>query len=301
MAIFLIIVFVFCVLLLLPIRVKGAFGDGKWSVSVYYVFIRVFHKGSAEEKPEEESDGGGPEEPSDSGDIPAEEAAAESPEPEPAEPAHDRPENTPESEAQDEPDTKPEPVSDEEDAPEPEQSDAAAAAESLEDEADGSTDENTEKPKERGFFRRLKPQSVPEAIGLGKDALASLSPAMRFLTRHFHFRHVKLYLAVGSDDPANTATLYGKICAGAYPLLGALQCWFDIEADEFRILADFYNDSITFRGSLELRVSPAALLLTVLTLGIRFLWRSWFRFRREDREEKLKERETAPQTDIAAA
>ena len=51
----LIILFVLCVLLLLPVRVTGWFRDGKWAVAVYYAFFRVFHK-EAEEKPSKEAE-----------------------------------------------------------------------------------------------------------------------------------------------------------------------------------------------------------------------------------------------------
>lgn len=305
MAIFLIIVFVLCVLLLLPIRVKASFGDGKWAVSVYYTFLRVFHKGSAPDKPPEQtesppaaedtSEPAADEKPEPAEDVkpePAENLPEEKPEPA-DEPVHTSP---PEDKPEEKPEDKPEPVSESDDGDDGDPADDAADSP---DEPE--SEPESEKPKKRGFFRRIKPQSLSEGIALGKDALASLSPALKFLTRHFHFRHVKLYLAVGSDDPANTATLYGKICAGAYNLLAALQCWFDLEADEFRILADFYNDSMTFRGALELRVSPAALILTVLMLGVRFLWRTWRRFRREDKEEARKEQETKPLPEQAAA
>ena len=51
MTVFLIVMTVLCVILLLPIRVKASFGDGKWSVGVYYTLLRVFHKESAPEPP----------------------------------------------------------------------------------------------------------------------------------------------------------------------------------------------------------------------------------------------------------
>ena len=41
---------------------------------------------------------------------------------------------------------------------------------------------------------------------------------------------------------------------------------------------DFYNDKITFRGSLELRISPMAAIILALILGCRFLWRTICRF-----------------------
>ena len=49
--ILLIILLILGILLLLPVRVKGYFADGKWGVSVYYAFIRLFHKESAEKEP----------------------------------------------------------------------------------------------------------------------------------------------------------------------------------------------------------------------------------------------------------
>ena len=38
------ILFVLAVILLLPVRVKGFFAEGKWGVSVYYAWFRLFHK-----------------------------------------------------------------------------------------------------------------------------------------------------------------------------------------------------------------------------------------------------------------
>ena len=73
-----------------------------------------------------------------------------------------------------------------------------------------------------------------------------------------------------------------------------MQCLFDMQVDEFRILADFFHEKTTFRAALELRVSPAVLLLTALKLGGKFLWRTFRRFRREDKEAKRRARESAP-------
>ena len=321
--ILLIILLILGILLLLPVRVKGYFADGKWGVSVYYAFIRLFHKESAEKeppvtppKPDDIAEGGTP-------------TAEQMPEPEPAPPSDhtaQEPEKPPAAAAP-KPDTvtetpqtaAPETVTDTQPAAEtaPEQTPTPDPVdpESLADDPDiqavldekprrkrrKKKDESPEesepveeKPKKRGFIRWIKPDSLKGWLRLAKDGLGALPPALRFLTKHLHFRHVKLYLAVASDDPANTATLYGKICAAAYNLLAALQCWVDIETDEFRILADFYNESITFRAALELRVSPAAAILMVLILGIRFLINSIRTYRAERKDEKLREKETAP-------
>lgn len=324
--IILIILFILAVLFLLPIRVKGAYSGGEWFVSVYYAFYRVFHKESAPKPPPPETppkpedyDPAHPEalfvvpeetaETEQSGKPPAEPLAAEHPEivtdkPEtPAEPAASAAEpdsiDKPEPEAE-----KPEPdegIPESEPLPEEkpkkkkrrkhsggEQEDSAPSFEETAEE------ETPQKPKKRGYIARLKPQGLSEILRMAKDALASLGPALRFLGKHLHFRHVKLYLSVASDDPAKTAQTYGKICAAFFPLQGQLESVFDIETDELRILSDFSGSKTDFSAALELRVSPAALILLVLILGVRFLWRTFRRFRREDKEEKLREKEQAP-------
>lgn len=290
------ILFVLCVILLLPVRVKGFFADGKWGVSVYYAFFRLFHKESAEKTP--------PVTPPKPEDVPAGQVpdAAQMPEPDPAAeeavhpPAHDVPK--PASAA--EPVTEATPPAEPDPAPEKpkkkrekrrRKKEAAAEKEDI-------SAEEAEPPKKkrgiRGFIERLKPHSVSDVLALAKDGCAALSPGLRFLTKHLHFRHIRFYAAIGTDDAAKTAERYGAISAAVFNFIGQFQCWVDFQADECRILADFYNDSITFRASGELRVSPMAALLLVLIIGSRFLWRTICRFRREDKEAKLREQETAP-------
>lgn len=291
-AILLIILFILCVLLLLPVCVKARYGDGKWAVEVRYTFFRIFHRESKEPKP--------PDLPPKPGDLPE----GEKP------PAHLMPDSKPEQTASAAKPESPKPK------PKPAQPQTAPPAEPLQEKPPAKPDQpaaeaapaepekpKTEKPKKkkRGFIERLKPHSVGEALALAEDACAALSPSLAFLTRHIHFRHVKLYTAVGTDDAAKTALLYGRICTAAYNLLGQLQCRFDIQTDEFRILADFYNNSLTFRGSLELRVSPAAAIVLALILGIKFLWRTLCRFRREDKEAKRRAEETAPVSSESAS
>ena len=266
LAVILIVLTVLCILFLLPLRIKGSFGDGKWSVSVHYAFIRVFRKESAPPPPPVET----PPQPDPAQEVPPE--PAEIPAEEPPAPA-------------------PEPVAVQ--APAAEEPAAAEIPEPAE-----SAEVPEEKPKKKGpikrYIERLKPHSLHDIMGLVKDGCASLSPSLKFFFRHLHFRHIRLYLAVGTDDAAKTAKLYGEITAGAYNLLGALGCWLDLQTDEMRILADFFSEKITFRASGELRCSPAALLMTALILGIRFLRRTRRRFRAEDREAARYEQETAP-------
>lgn len=321
------ILFVLAVILLLPVRVKGFFAEGKWGVSVYYAWFRLFHKESEEKAPPVT-----PPKPEDvpAGETPSPEQMPEAPpgqqEHAPEEPAHPPADEKPKpaaAEAVPKPETvTAEPADDDpflaEESPkerkkrekrekreerrrkkEAKKAEQAAAEEQADSEDTEETENSEDTPKKkkrgiRGFIERLKPHSVSDALALAKDACAALSPALRFLTKHLHFRHIKLYAAIGTDDAAKTAERYGAISAAVFNFIGQLQCWVDFQADECRILADFYNDSITFRASGELRVSPLAALLLALILGGKFLWRTIRRFRREDKEAKLREKETAP-------
>lgn len=298
--IILIILFVLCILLMLSVRVKFSIGDGKWSVLVYYTFFRVFRKESepppppptVPPKPEELPDGAAPS----AEQMPAPDAESKAPAPaqkpgkadkdEKTEAASDAPDQAetqkPDSAAKDSTPADIESAGGEA----PQDDDSAETADEPEQESD--------KPKKRGFIERIKPHSLSDVIGLIDDGCGALSPSLRALMRHLHFRHVKLWVSVGAEDPADAALLYGRICAAAFPLLGTLQSLLDFQTDEFRILADFYGDKLDFRASFELRLSPMAAIFAVLILGSKFLWRTLCRFRREDKEEKRRLKESAP-------
>ena len=316
-AIILIVLFVLAVILLLPVRVKGSYGQGAWSVAVYYAFIRVFHKESAPPKepdvPPKPDEDGSPffAPPQEEETSPA--AAAAKPEtletahpkPEPAKPEQTsaaesvslhKPEQTAPETANASAESKPEKPAKKPKKPKKPKAEASAEENAADDNTETVSEPQSAKKKRgiRGFIERLKPHSLSDILGLAKDGCAALSPALRFLTKHLHFRHIRLYAAVASDDPADTAQLYGKICAAVYNLIGQLQCWVDLEADEVRILADFFGSKSDFRASGELRVSPAAAIVLVLILGGKFLWRTLCRFRNEDKDAKRYEKESAP-------
>jgi len=289
LAVLLIILAILAVILLLPIRVKGGYGGGAWHVAAYYACFRVFHKESPEKppvltppRPDEEITEGqitalSEIEPVDS--VSAQNTVPEQ-EPKPEEPAQEQ-QPEPEEEQKPEEQTEPEEESESETDEEPEAEEDAA-------------EEKPEKPKKLTYFRWLKPHSLHDILGLVKDGCAALSPGVRSLTKHLRFRHVNLRLNVGSDDPAKTAKTYGAICGAFYNLHAQLSCVFDIEAESLRILADFEHDSFDFAGSMEIRVSPAALIAIVLVMGVKFLCVSYPRYRREKKEAALIAQETTP-------
>ena len=293
----LIIFAVLAVILLLPIRDRGGYAAGAWHVTVTYAFFKLFHKESAEKppqltppKPDEDiTEGQITEiEPVDS--VSAQNAAQEAePEPEPEPEPEDEPESPEPVHEEPKPDTAPKPDT------KPEED---TADDSAEDPNDLFTEEEEpekpEKPKKMNYIRWLKPHSLHDILGLVGDGCATLSPGMRSITKHLRFRHVNLRLIVSTDDAAKTAKTYGAICAAFSNLHAQLCCVFDIEADSLRILADYERESFDFEGSMEIRVSPMALIAILLVFGFKFLSVSYPRYRRERKEAKLIAEETTP-------
>lgn len=271
--IFFIVIAVLCLLLLLPVRVQFAVrGKKHWHIKVYYACFRLFEKHSADTA---QSDAAVQTEGSDdtideeellffgSGDAPpvtAEAAEASAPEP--------KTETTETVSASD-------------------AADNGAAEAHAEDISE-------EKPKKPSILERVKPKSLSEWLDLIHDALASLSPPMRFLFRHLYLRRLYVSMTIASGDAAKTAILYGAISGLVYQLLGKLQCLISVKAEAVRIRADFLNERSTAECSGELRVSPMTALGLAFGIAIPFLWRTWLRLRRQDKLRKQEEKESAP-------
>lgn len=66
-----------------------------------------------------------------------------------------------------------------------------------------------------------------------------------------------LNIKVASDDPANTALIYGGVCAVAYPAIGLLNGIFKVEKQKIDINADYKikKPEVEFVTVLKLRVS----------------------------------------------
>ncbi|MCQ2417973.1 MAG: DUF2953 domain-containing protein [Oscillospiraceae bacterium] len=289
------IVYIICILLLLPLVVKAEYAEEKWSLKIRFLFFTLLQLGSKEKETPEL-----PPKPND-------DAAQAEPEPHPENPnpaAEEKAEEQPVSGK-----TETEKTADEEKIPaeKPETADtvqtvqsAPSENETISQEEPGMEAADAEKTEEKRFRfipwmkNRLHPRSLSDILALAEDGLGALSPSLRFLTRHIHMHHIRLYLSLGTDDAAKTAQLYGRICAAVYPLLGKLQCWLDMQIDEFRILSDFSNDRIAFKGGMEIRVSPAAVIALALVFGWKLLVKSVQRFRSEKKEYRLRSQETTP-------
>ncbi len=268
--IFFIVLAVFCLILLLPVRVRFAVhGRKKWQLKIYYACFCVFQKSHD-----------------------AESAALP---------------DTPTLPTEDD-------IVDEEDLlflgsgdPPPMTSDSEPTAakpapqvtlpEDDDDEdiftaADEKSD--ADKPKKPSLPERVKPEGIVQWKELIDDALASLSPPLRFLLRHVYVRKLYVGITVGTKDAARTAILYGAVCGVVYRALGRLQCHISVKSEAIRIRSDFFNPFCTAQCSGELRVSPMTALGLGFGIAIPFLWRTLWRVRRQEKQKRQEDAESAP-------
>ena len=290
------------VVLLMPLRIAFSVEGKQWSVSVSYGFFRILRLPKPPEPIEELP-------------VSEESAHAEETDSQPAqeetEPPAEESENA-EKEPQ-EPVVESEDVEEESQGPVEEQTEDTSDAEDIlpEDYPDPDCSENADipeeaaeqekKPKKKSFFQRLKPSGLSDILALVKDGFASISPPLRLLAHHLHFIKLRVLVNIATEDAAKTAITYGAVSSSAFWLLGQLQTVFDIRPEQFSIRSNFFGTKTDFSVSGELRATPITLLTVVLGIGIRFLVRTWLRFRREDKAQKAHEKaqQSAAQTSAA--
>ncbi len=275
------------VVLLMPLRIAFSVEGKQWSVSVSYGFFRILRLPKPPEPLEE---------------LPVSEISAQK-----------ETESQPVQEEIEPPAEESEDAEEEPQEPIVEQAEETSDAEDIlpEDYPDPDCSENADipeeaaeqekKPKKKSFFQRLKPSGLSDILALVKDGLASISPPLRLLAHHLHFIKLRVLVNIATEDAAKTAITYGAVSSSAFWLLGQLQTVFDIRPDQFSIRSNFFGTKTDFSVSGELRATPITLLTVVLGIGIRFLVRTWLRFRREDKAQKALEKaqQSAAQTSAA--
>lgn len=86
------------------------------------------------------------------------------------------------------------------------------------------------------------------------------------LLSHTHFDNVKLFLSVASDDAAQTAILYGRICSVIYPCVEALENFVHFSPKNLSVKADFSSEKPSLSFSCVVRVRAFYILCFIISL-----------------------------------
>lgn len=103
------------------------------------------------------------------------------------------------------------------------------------------------------------------------ELIKSSKKGFRILRKHLIFYKIKIRILAGGEDAAETAILYGRLCAliaNGISLLGVL---FAVREPEIAIAPDFLSGKSVYDLRFRVRISPWYVLRALLYIVVRFL------------------------------
>lgn len=118
-----------------------------------------------------------------------------------------------------------------------------------------------------------KNQGFGGVMQLLNDTVGAINGMFGGIFKHFIFRELKLYVAVGAGDAADTAVLYGKTCAVVYPAFGLITSTCKVKEYDCNVEPNFLGaqKSATFRAVCSLR--PIFVTNSVVVLAFKLLFK----------------------------
>lgn len=88
------------------------------------------------------------------------------------------------------------------------------------------------------------------------DFLKALLKRFKKLLKHMTFKKIKLNIKVATDDAAQTAVEYGKVCTFVYPVLTMFSAVANVKYKKIEIASDFNSEKpeIVFSGEISCKV-----------------------------------------------
>ena len=138
-----------------------------------------------------------------------------------------------------------------------------------------------EKPQEpaskKSFRDILKKRGVSGLLELLSEAASLAGSVLRRFFSHVRVSQFDLFLAVATEDAAETALLYGRACAAAYPAVSALMQACGCRRFGVSVVPDFQRSKSEVRFRMRARIS----LFYILREGLSALLRAaelWQKF-----------------------
>ncbi len=127
------------------------------------------------------------------------------------------------------------------------------------------------KKKDNFIVSTYKQKGLLGTIDYFSKILALVFKKLWWLVKRFKFRKFKLNLTVATNDAANTAIKYGKVCAACYPTLSLLQTFADFKAKEINISADFDKKESDFKISFIVSTRLVCLITVTISAIAQYL------------------------------
>lgn len=120
------------------------------------------------------------------------------------------------------------------------------------------------KPKKKKEKENKKPEK-PDIIKLSKLVFSErqgIFDSVKYLFKKAVVKDFKLHIKVGSEDAAETALLYGGVCAVLYPAVAFLETVMTVKKDDIKIACDYENNQPYFLLSADIKIRVSHLLKT---------------------------------------
>ena len=119
------------------------------------------------------------------------------------------------------------------------------------------------------FGKMLKEDGPGAVIAYLSERVKLTATAVKKLLHVLTVDRLELVIRAAGEDAADTALLFGKICAGVYPSLSALQCVIRTRKRQVEITPDFTGGGTQVRFHVRLHAIP----LRILAVGGGFILR----------------------------
>lgn len=107
------------------------------------------------------------------------------------------------------------------------------------------------------WLKRLHSKGgVSAIIGAFKRIASLAGNILKPIFTHLKFRELNIDITVASDNAADTAINYGRLCAGVYPALTALLKIIKYDDYSVRIRPDFNKEKLEYDISAEIALVP---------------------------------------------
>ena len=110
---------------------------------------------------------------------------------------------------------------------------------------------------------KSKKELIGEIFGYLKIVLSRF----KALLKHTRFKKAVLDLTVATDDAANTALLYGKLCSLVYPVISLLDAAMKFDPKSISVKTDFASSEIKFSMSGILKVKLIYILGFIISIA----------------------------------
>ena len=122
------------------------------------------------------------------------------------------------------------------------------------------------KSKVKELMTELKSGDVLSTVGFLWEFLQLLHTESGKLLSRITVTRFRLQVRISTDEAAETAQLYGKVCAVLFPLLARLEQTMRVRHREVRVEPDFLSEKCDARLDMRLRLTLPRLIATVVAV-----------------------------------